>query len=220
MKKIIIIFLIFQFLSVLVFGQKSDSTFNNQLSLTLLPMLRPFTESHAKIIGLEYERNFTGKFSTAIHLDFGRFLDYKFYDYYGFFDPNYSPHYNLENVLIKGFHIKIIPRFQLYELSRVRFFTGLATDYHFYFLDVEVYNSESQETSYYEIYSNSVAIGIDFGLRVKITNRFFASANTSLYYTGLVKTQTNDYLSSKSGYWRSNNLMYWGEVFFQIGYKF
>ncbi len=201
-------------------GQTTDSMHFNKISFTVLPMLRPFTESHAEIVGLEYERKIHKDFYLSAHIDFGNFLDYKFYDYYNYFNSSTNPHYTLEDVIVNGFHLKIIPRLHLKEIWRFKLFAGLPYDYHWYSKNVDVYNSETSNSTNYSATTSQSGLGIDFGINFKINKRFFVAANTSIYRSITLKTQTNDYIAPQNGYWRSDDLMYWAELFIQFGYKF
>ena len=202
-------------------GFAQDSiTFANSIKVTALPFLKPFTTSHAVIIGVEYERRINTRISVLERIEAGNFLNYTFLRYYNHFKD--SPQdYLKTSIYVNGYHSVTSLRYYLLNGRAISVYSGLMLDMHQYFI-------KSDKTSSFEpnekIESRSklfqISPGIELGIRYVFKQRFTADINLSAYKDIYYNAPLDTYLPPQNGFWTSEDLMKFAVVNIQIGYSF
>ena len=218
MKRFSIIIFVF-YISINAYTQDSI-TLSNSIKVTLFPFLKPLTNSHAKVMGIEYERKIKSHLSIIERVEFGNFLNYTFYRYYNHLkdDPQ---DYIKTMIYVNGYHSVTSLRYYIVNDKAFYFYSGLLLDMHQYFIKSEI-ESTFQPNDNLESKSKlfQISPGIELGGRYTFMKKITADINVSVYKDIYYNAPMNTYIPPQNGFWISDDLMKWAVVNIQIGYNF
>ncbi len=202
-------------------GYTQDSVFYaNSIKVTALPFLKPFTTSHAVIIGIEYERRIKTRISVLERIEAGNFLNYTFIRYYNHFS-NSPQDYIKTKIYVNGYHSITSLRYFLLNGKVFSVYSGLMLDMHQYFLKSERSSTyKPDDTSERESKIFQISPGIELGMRYVFKQRFTADINFSAFKDIYYYAPLDTYLPPQNGFWTSEDLMKWAVVNIQFGYSF
>lgn len=215
-------------LSVLMLMSQNDTSSisrNNFIKINLISLPPLINNLNQKWIGLEYQRIINEKVSFSVTTDFGIFEDYTYIKYHDFFDEGQGFSYTREDVRIPGYHI--IPSLRYifirpFKKANINIYTAVNLDYYQYFMNKDIYQSITGQTTTYHNSTIRFNIGGTIGAQYIAFNRVSLDLNVSLF-TKLYSKSTSDELPElypENSFWRSDNNSTWATINLMLGYKF
>jgi hypothetical protein len=198
----------------------------NFFAIDVIPLYYDFFDYRKQIrVGVDYSRQFKTHWFAGAAIDCGLFDDYTYTKYFDFFNQGTGYHYIRQDALITGFHFLPSGNYFFWQ-SKAKpgqgMYCGAIIDLNFYRKKLDIFNSQTLESSSDVIKQFKSGAGISLGGKCYMGNHFFAEIKTS-FFGKIFFTTSDDKINavkSINAQWSSGNNNFWWVSNLKFGYAF